>query len=109
MDMTLQTSQNLRIVPVLGDNMLPRLRPRRDFVMVAVGSGYQYGAVYAVDFGDGASLYRCERRIGSGQIELWSDNPAYGVRDLVDLADFEAVCVGVVVGELIVEDAHLLK
>jgi hypothetical protein len=106
-------SRGLSVLPVLGDGMSPTLRGGWDYVLVSPLNRFLYDSVYVVEEADQPCIYRAQS-MGTGQIGLLNDNPAYGATagdrmHLVSRDWFEEHVLGIVVCDLKVRDADLMQ
>lgn len=72
-----QSVPDKRVLDVVTDNMEPVLRVGTDQIVVVAVVGWEGPGCYLIDNGGQETPYRCERHIGTTDIRLTSDNPAY--------------------------------
>lgn len=102
-------SSGVRMVPVRSDNMEPGLRRERDWVVMLPCDDYVHDGIYVLDrdgFGVGVRRVQCR---GRGEVELISDNPAYRATQVVPRDYFKSVCLGIVVGRLLIDEIETLQ
>jgi phage repressor protein C with HTH and peptisase S24 domain len=74
-------AKNLKVIKVQGHSMEPTLN-HGDLVMIDVTKrDLNFDGLFVVRFGDALQVKRIGRSPTRGQVELISDNPAYGRRD----------------------------
>ncbi len=103
-------SPRLRAHLVDGDGMEPGLRSGRDYVLLAPADHFQGEGVYLIELSAGdPALYRVKSKLG-GQLRLTLDNPLFGNSGtLCTAAQFAEICLGIVVANIVVKDAHFLR
>lgn len=103
-------SRRLRAHMVNGEGMDPGLRSGRDYVLLAPADHFQGEGVYLVELTAGdPALYRVQSKLG-GRLRLSLDNPVFGdTGTLCTAAQFAEICLGIVVANIIVKDAHFLR
>lgn len=99
-------SDALRIEPVIGDSMEPRLRGGFDFVLVKPTDRYLGEGTYVWSDGIGASLINVQFTV-AGKVRLFHENGVYS--DIVmDRDEFEECVLAIVVADIKVRNRKFL-
>lgn len=99
-------SDALRIEPVIGDSMSPRLRSGFDFVLVKPTDRYLGEGTYVWSDGIGASLINVQFT-GAGKVRLFHENAVYS-DILMGKDEFEECVLAKVVADIKVRDHRFL-
>lgn len=102
-------SGKFRVHAVKGDEMEPKLRGGRDYVLAAPATSYEGEGLYLIDTGLGMELYQVTNILGpDGALMLSRENPAYCCRQ-IDRRRFNDFVVGIVVADVRVRDDRFLR
>ncbi len=99
-------SDALRIEPVIGDGMSPRLRSGFDFVLVKPTNTYLGEGTYIWFDGLGSSLINVQFT-GGKKVRLFYENAVY-TEILMDKEEFEECVLALVVADIKVRDCRFL-
>lgn len=107
-------ASGVRMVQVRGDNMAPGLRCERDYVVMLPCDDYVHEGLYVLDMDGRGTAVRRVQLWGKGQVGILSDNPAYGATpsarmQVISRADFQTICLGFVVGRLLIDELATLR
>lgn len=100
-------SDRLRIEPIIGDSMAPRLRSGVDFVLIKPVDSYQGEGTYLWSDGVGKSFCNVHSVLG-GKLRLWHENKLYSEHFLTR-EEFAEICLGIVVADVAVRAEHILR
>lgn len=99
-------SDALRIEPVIGDSMSPRLRGGFDFVLVKPTDHYLGEGTYVWSDGFGPALINVQFT-GGGKVRLFYENRVY-TETIMDRDEFEECILAIVVADIKVRDHRFL-
>jgi hypothetical protein len=89
-----------RPLPIIGDGMMPTLRPYRDVAMINPADCYCGEGIYALDSLGVPDLYRVQSTFsGRRTLLLMRDNKAYQDRE-VTAAEFSEAVLGKLIGRI---------
>ena len=106
-------TSGVRMVMVRGDNMEPGLRRERDWVVMLPCEDFLHEGIYVLDMDGRGTAVRRVQLWGKGEVGILSDNPAYGATpsarmQVISRRDFQTICLGFVVGRLLIDELATL-